>query len=335
MASVAREPVLLNALNKQDEPILSVLMPVRNSQAYVERAIESILEQSFPSFELIIIDDDSDVETKQILKAWSGRDSRILIETNRARRGVTWSLNRALSLARGSFIARHDADDWSSPQRFQTQLNFLDSNADIALVGTWTIIVDSRGEPMRQKKWPSDPAKIAERLVTQNVITHGSICARKELFERCGGYRDFFPVSQDRDLWLRAIEQFKLSNIPQFLYFLRSHDQSVSAQRKRAKQIAGRVMIDCMEARRRTGRDALGTHYGMPAAVAQVKSHSEKSYELLFAISGQSAQDSKYSLWEESKILAASLLLWPLNRPAWLELWWIFKRTARAVIRVV
>ena len=315
------------------DPTISVLMPVRNSREYVERAVKSILEQSYSSFELIIIDDQSEDRTSELLRKLASGDSRIIVIRNQQWQGVTRSLNIGLSRARGDFIARQDADDWSVAGRFESQLAYLQCYPDLALAGTWVTKVDHEGTFLEIKEWPTEPDQIKKSLLRKNVIAHGSVLGRRELFNRCGGYREVFEVSQDRDLWLRAAEQFRLGNVPEPLYSLRIHRGSVSASRKQAKRITGRVIRHCADMRRNKGVDVFHTPYGGKAKPRiNQQFRKVRSHRMLLSLSEHKGL-SRVS--KNLSMLVLCLTWWPANKPAWVELWWILKHAARAVIRVV
>ncbi len=314
-------------------PTVSVIMPVRNSRQYVEKAAKSILEQSYSSFEFIIIDDQSEDGTSELLRKLANSDSRIIVIRNQKWQGVTRSLNIGLSRVRGHFVARQDADDWSAINRFERQLAYLQAYPDLALAGTWVNKVDHEGTLLEIKEWPTEPDQIKEGLYRKNVIAHGSILGRRELFDRCGGYREGFEVSQDRDLWLRAVEQFRLGNVPESLYSLRIHGGSVSANRKQKKRISRGVTRHCADLRHNKGVDGFHTPFGgKPRLKPNADIRTIRSYRMLLSLPEHKGliQVSKNLI-----MLVLCLAWWPANKPAWFELWWILKYAARAVIRIV
>lgn len=115
-------------------------MPVYNAEKFLKPAIESILNQTFSDFELIIIDDNSNDKTADIIKSYN--DNRIKHIVNPNRIGFTNSLNQGLKIAQGDYIARMDADDISDPERFSKEIEFLENNPDIGVCGSWMKIID-------------------------------------------------------------------------------------------------------------------------------------------------------------------------------------------------
>ncbi|HAS7841575.1 TPA: glycosyltransferase family 2 protein, partial [Vibrio cholerae] len=130
-------------------PKISVVMSVYNGEKYLGEAIDSILKQTFSDFEFIIINDGSTDKTLEIIKSYMKKDDRIVL-VSRENKGLIVSLNEGLDLAKGQYIARMDADDISIKSRFEKQIEFLDSNPDIGVCGTW---VEVFGENIKSKKW--------------------------------------------------------------------------------------------------------------------------------------------------------------------------------------
>jgi len=197
---------------------VSIAMAVYNGERYLEEAIFSALGQSLRDFELIVVDDGSSDGTPEILSRLSREDSRIVV-VRQENRGQALSLNRAIELAHGDYLARQDADDLSMPPRLELQARYLDSHPSVAMVGTAAEVMDQRGAVIGTLSTPQGAAQVREALFTARATpVHGSVMMRKEAFHAVGGYRDAFWVSQDFDLWLRMAERFDLDNIPSILY---------------------------------------------------------------------------------------------------------------------
>jgi len=209
-------------------PKVTVLMSVYNGEKYLREAIESILNQTFTDFEFLIVNDDSTDRTSEILQSYN--DSRIKIINNRKNIGCTKSLNNGLKAARGEYIARMDADDISMPYRFEKQTHFLDTHADYAVVGTFLKIIDANSHFVRIHDLPKDDAEIRAYFRKDNCLAHGSVMIRKECLFIVGFYDETFEKSQDYELWLRVSEKYLLANIPEYLYMLRKHKESMEGK---------------------------------------------------------------------------------------------------------
>lgn len=196
-------------------PKISIIMPSYNAEKYLSKSIDSILKQSFKDFEFIIIDDGSIDNTKKILSKYKKRDKRIKILTNKDNLGLQKTLNKGLKYAKGDYIARMDADDISSKERLQVQLNFLENNPKIFMVGSSAIVIDENDNRIGLLRKFNDSERTKKKLETSNCIIHPSIMFRNEgdIY-----YRENFKTSEDYDLYLRFLSNGKkLTNLPEFL----------------------------------------------------------------------------------------------------------------------
>lgn len=208
------------------KPLVSVLMPVYNSETYLDQAIRSILEQTFHDFELLIINDASTDRTATISVSY--QDPRIRVIRNAINLGLTKSLNIGLQEAQGEYIARLDADDISLPQRLEKQIHFLEQHPEIVLVGSLSKLINSAGETFDYRKSPIDPEVIKFSLLFGNSITHSSILFRKKPILEMGGYNESFRYAQDFELYSRLVTKYQLAVLPEILVKYRSHGQSVT-----------------------------------------------------------------------------------------------------------
>ena len=204
---------------------VTVLMPVYNGEKYLKEAIESILDQSYKEFELLIIDDGSADGTASIIKSYN--DARIRLLTNSKRLKLSGALNRGIQEARGNLIARMDADDIARPERLATQVAFLHDNPAIGICGTWVKRFGSVKSTV--DKNPSGSDEIRAYALFECPFTHPSVMFRKNLFVshelRYNG--DFYPT-EDYELWTRAVQLFPCANIPKVLLDYRVHNAGMT-----------------------------------------------------------------------------------------------------------
>jgi glycosyltransferase involved in cell wall biosynthesis len=209
-------------------PRVTVLMPVYNGERYVHEAISSILNQTFQDFELLIINDGSTDNSINIINAFN--DKRIRVIHNEANIKLIATLNKGLSLAKGQYIARMDCDDISLPKRLAKQFSFMESNSDVAMVGSWIQVVNEYGKPTRSIKYLTAAKYIPSLLLFANCFAHSSIFVRSSsLQENC--YRDSFLHSEDYDLWVRLASCNKVSNLQQFLVKYREHPAGITSRK--------------------------------------------------------------------------------------------------------
>ena len=223
-------------LMSNSNPEVSVVLPLYNGEKYLQEAIDSILRQTFPDFELVILDDGSTDTSSAIAKSYNDPRIRFYRQENA---GLAAALNNAIGYAKGKYIARMDQDDISSEKRLEIEHRFLEENIAIGLVGTWISIIDDRGKLVAHKKEPVTPHEIRRKIQTYNCFNHGTVMFRRSVYDQAGGYLVAFPEStpnEDYSLWLRMLEFCEGENIPQFLYFWRRHPESISSMHRESQQ---------------------------------------------------------------------------------------------------
>jgi len=213
-------------------PKISVLMPVFNAARYLPAAVESILAQTFADFEFIIVDDGSTDRSPAILKRFAQRDARIKI-VSRPNTGIVGALNDGLTVARGEFIARMDADDLSRPERLATQLCYLETHPELVAIGSSVLMVDPAGRPLKEFQAQTNSQWLRRWLIeaTDIGIIHPSLMVRRSTLERLGGYRERYKLVEDIDLFLRLLDEGELGNTPETLLEYRQHPASTNATR--------------------------------------------------------------------------------------------------------
>jgi glycosyltransferase involved in cell wall biosynthesis len=237
------------------QPVISVLMPVYNSERYLMPAVSSILNQSYTDFEFLITDDGSSDGSLAILQAFAKRDCRILL-VSRPNTGYVVALNEMLGIARGEFIARMDADDVSMPRRFERQLTFMREHSDCVLVGSAVRYIDPEGCLLTHMHPPTSHEQIDKFHLEkwQPTIWHPSAFFRLEAVKSVGGYRLETEFAEDLDLWLRLAEIGVVANLDELLVDYRQHPESVAATRSRLCRQAGRRAIQDVYSRRNLGQ---------------------------------------------------------------------------------
>jgi glycosyltransferase involved in cell wall biosynthesis len=219
-----------NEVKTAGSPVISVIMPVYNSGKYLETAIESILSQTFISFEFIIIDDGSTDNSRYLLKKYSIADKRIRVILNKQNLGNYPSRNKGMSVAKGEFIAVMDSDDIAYPERFDYQINFFRENPESVMVGSQVMLIDPEGRDLGLK--PDIP--LTHKAINKKLldglwgVIHPSVIMRKDAVDELGGYRERFRSCADHDLYLRLSEIGKIANMPEVLLSYRQHYSSMT-----------------------------------------------------------------------------------------------------------
>lgn len=212
-------------------PEISVVMASYNCQKdYLKKSIESILTQSDVTLEFIIVDDCSTVKVKNIILDFN--DNRIFLYRNKKNLGLTKSLNIGIKLAKSEFIARMDDDDISEKNRLKIQLDFLKSNREFSVVGSFINIIGKDGRLLRKKYRPTNYEDIRFYCFKNNPLCHSSAMFSKLSYESVGGYNGSCRYAQDYDLWTRFISKgYKIANIPEFLINWRENPEGISRKK--------------------------------------------------------------------------------------------------------
>lgn len=205
-------------------PKVSLIMATFNDQPkYLNIAIESIINQSFKDWELIIVDDSNDANTIETIDRYSKKDNRIkVVRNNETKYGFVPALNVGLEKACGNYIGRMDGDDISYPMRLEKEVDFLEANLEIDVVGTQTAIIDENGNKTSEIRFPAHGVKFSVFQIFRCPMQHGTILMRSKLINHGIRYDEHFKRSEDLELWLRLQKKgYRLYNIQEILYDFR------------------------------------------------------------------------------------------------------------------
>ena len=211
------------------KPMLTVVMPVYNAALYLKEAVDSILNQTFKDFELLIINDGSTDYSLQIIKSYD--DKRIRLINNEVNCGIIKTRNKGLALSNGKYIAMMDADDVSLPTRFEKQVKYLEKNADVAVLSTKLVLISEKGE--EQGYWPEDfrtttASQINNTLPVSNCIGQPTVMMRADIVKPIG-YNNAFLHNEDWGLWLNIISNgFVIAKLNEVLLKYRVHSSSTT-----------------------------------------------------------------------------------------------------------
>jgi len=269
-------------------PEVSVLLATHNDEKYITHALQSVLDQAYGNFEIVIVDDGSTDETPAIVSCFVGMDPRCRVFRNDQNLGLTASLNIGLGHCRGRFVARLDADDVCCPNRLREQVAFLADHPDIALVGCGCVRLDATGEAsgivpsqLQEGDVTALVGKLLDRFI--NPLRHSSLMARTICLRALEGYHPAMTMRQDMDLFFRLLESgMRIGYLPAAHIGLRVHGESLSNKRKDA--------------------DA----YSFVAALASVgrRLHVDVDYPTLVGRVSESPEVFRYASWRNFRLSA-------------------------------
>lgn len=205
-------------------PTVSVVLAVHNGEAYLNRAIGSLLAQTLADYELIVVDDGSSDHTWDTICTCAVGQERLVTIRNGKNIGLSASLNKGLRVARGRYVARQDADDTSLPERLESQVTYLARHTDVGLLGTAYDVIDSKGRRVATHGQPSSDTEIRWQMLFYNAFCHSSVMFRRELVTRSRiDYDEELPYAQDYDLWARLLRHTRGANLQSPLVSYRVH----------------------------------------------------------------------------------------------------------------
>ena len=196
-------------------PRVTIAMPVHNARAHLREALDSVIGQSYPHWELVVVDDGSTDGSAEILSEYVAREPRLRVFRQPEQRGIVAARNRALAEASegSTYLAILDADDVALPDRIEAQVAFMEAHPDHALVGGHTLIIDENSQPRGLRSYPLQYAAICDVIGRYNPFAQSAVLLRRSLLAQVGSYDPAFPRCQDYDLWLRIASRFPVANL--------------------------------------------------------------------------------------------------------------------------
>lgn len=236
-------------------PRVAVLVAVYNGMPYVEDAIQSVLDQTFGDFELIVVDDASTDATPAALERFRRQDARVRLFRMTANSGPVLAANRGLAEVRAPLVARLDADDVCRPDRLALQVDAFDQDPGLVLLGSAFDYIDAAARVVGQGNPALDDAALQVGLMESgNPFCHPSVLMRTDALRSLGGYRQVLnPYGLDYDLCLRMAELGKVGNLPQRLIGYRIHPGQITVTRMQP-QLRSAQLYRALARQRRSGR---------------------------------------------------------------------------------
>ncbi len=210
-------------------PAISVIMSVYNGETYLEEAIESVRNQTFKNWELVVINDCSTDSTSEILAGFASKDERIKVYTNEVNLKLPTSLNKAIALSSGKYIARMDADDICLPERFEKQYKFMEEHQDVALSSCRFMTVKNGVYMSGGAGGRCDNQALRAMLLVANPILHPGVIAKAGVMKKFN-YDTTLTCTEDLELWTRmTMANQKMQILPECLMIYRLHDKQITS----------------------------------------------------------------------------------------------------------
>jgi len=221
-----------NIEKEYNDILVSVIMPVFNSEKYVAEAINSILIQTHRNFEFLIFNDGSTDKSLQIIESFT--DPRIKVFSFEKNIGYVKHLDDGIQISKGKYIARMDSDDICMPNRFEKQIRFMESNPDVGVCGTWAKTIGRDGQILKPSY--AHDEMIVQTMYFPPIIHPTAIIRRLTILQLSEWYKEEFLYAEDSELWVRISKISKLANLPEILLKYRVHEQSVTSTKWHSHQ---------------------------------------------------------------------------------------------------
>ncbi|MDQ7025046.1 MAG: glycosyltransferase [Anaerolineae bacterium] len=209
-------------------PLISIVLPTYNGARFLADAIQSVIDQTVPQWELIVVDSYSTDDTPQILAHFATLDDRIIITHNPREDGyLPGALNAGFRLAKGAYLTWFQDDNLYRPHALETFLKVLQANPEIDIVYSDYTRIDSDSGVQTYVRAPQP------NMLVRKSTVDVSFLYKREVDEAIGGYDETTFLVEDYDFWLRASMQFKLKTLHEDLHLYRFHEGTLTSQRKK------------------------------------------------------------------------------------------------------
>jgi len=202
----------------ESRPLVSVIIPAFNAERFIDATLDSVLQQTYDPFEVIVVDDGSTDRTAELVRAYAQRDPRIQLHLQ-SNLGPSAARNAAIDKSTGEYVAPLDADDIWYPDKLHKQVDcMLRHGPRTGIVYAWTTYLDEKGLPTGNYSARSDEGNVYLKLLCNNFLATGSVpLIRRSCLTEVGGYRPEFVGLEDKELFLRIAEQYEFRVVPEFL----------------------------------------------------------------------------------------------------------------------
>lgn len=288
-------------MNTPTSPLVSIITPTYNRADFIEQAVNSVLAQTYPNFELLIVDDGSTDNTRELLEP-SLADSRVRY-FHQENQGQSVARNLALSEATGDFVCFLDSDNYWPVEKLEKQIELFTRYPDYDVIYGDIIVIDENDREVTRKNMRRYSGHIAIHMIRDNCVSMNTAMARRRCFDELGAMSGTRRVADDYDLWLRFSARFRFLYVPAYFAYYRVMEDQISSDKTRRFDSNWQIICDF----RREFPDAMSEEE-FDAGFAAF--HSRKARYLA----------SQGSRGEALTEMAKALRLRPLSRASWRSL---------------
>lgn len=224
---MAEKELLMKTIKRSKKPLVSVVIPVFNGAAYIKEAVQSVQKSTFKRFEVLLIDDGSNDESKLLCKKLEKQYKNVRFYAFDKNKGLGRVLNFALKYAKGKYICRLNQDDHMLAFRMKTQIEYLESHSEVVAIGSYIKYFEPNGKTQVLKFLTHDE-DIRKMWHIVSPFSDPSVMYRREVALKVGGYYQSMWPADDTHLWIRMATKGKLANIPKVLVDVRWHESAAS-----------------------------------------------------------------------------------------------------------
>lgn len=217
---------------RNEQPLVSVIIPAWNAESYLGEAIDSILSQTYENIEILIIDDNSDDGTLKVAELYANKYKRIKVVANSENVGIGHNRSIGIKHAKGKYICWQDADDISLPKRIEKQVTFLESRPQVGIVGGWMRFFNKDGDGL-VRRYAEDDVELRSKIFKYNPIAQPASMFRADCYKKVGSYDKTYRLSEDLEMFFRVGEKYQFGNIQDVVVKYRQSGTSLTATKLR------------------------------------------------------------------------------------------------------
>lgn len=223
-------------------PLVSIITPTYNRADFIGEAVESVLVQTYPHFEFLIVDDGSDDNTSEVLAPYLS-DSRIKL-FRQENQGQSVARNLALAEAKGEFICFLDSDNYWPKEKLEQQVRLFEAHPETDVLYGDNVIIDENGREISRKNMSRYSGRIAYQMIKDNCVAMNTTMARRKCFDEMGGMSGKRRVADDYDLWLRLSAKYIFRYEPEYWAWYRVMEDQISSDKTRRFKVNEEIIRD-------------------------------------------------------------------------------------------